>query len=468
MRILVVTDKFPPNAVGGAEISLHTTLKLIKSISEVDIHIAVLDDRATGSSANPVKFDGFQIHSIASLRAWPPTMPRLNSQTESFGRLAWPKAALSYALSRTSSSPTERYEKIKLHRRLSKSQHLDWRPMFDRDSFENSETVQQLRDLVHRLKPDVAHADNYRSICALSFIDATKMQTIAFVRDNRFVCPKQSQSFVSKDGVCGICKADCLSPDIPMPQQIEKYWHQDMDFRTEALSSYSRILTSSQFIKKSLLARFSDPRIEVVGNPCDSADEVDLYQKGVRQARPPEILIVGMLNTNKGSDRVVDWLKFFKQSLNDFRIVMAGRGQIANSLSRQAAEIGLSDHLVMAGFLDRKSVYRAYARSSVVVAPNRWAEPFGRVPLEAGLSRRPVVGYAIGGIKESIIQGKTGLLAVPGDERELLSLTLKCIKNLDYANQLGANARTRIMREYAPKTIAQRLLDHWKASVSGD
>lgn len=465
MRILVVTDKFPPNAVGGAEISLHTTLKLIQSLSEVDIHVAVLDVRMTESDVNPVTFDGFQIHYIAPLKDWPPTMPRLTPTAKSFGRLAWPKAALSYALSSSYSSPAERYEKIQLYRRLSKHGHLNWRPMFDRDLFENSETVRQLGDLVERIRPDVSHADNYRSICALSFIDLPKMRKIAFVRDNRFVCPKQSQSFVSKNGVCGVCKADCLSPDVPMPEQIKKYWDQDMAFRTETLNSYSLVLTSSQFIRTSLLPRFPGSKIEVVGNPCDLINEVDHYQKGCRQAHPPEILVVGMLNANKGSDRVVDWLTFFKESLDDFRIVMAGRGQIANALSRRAAELGLSDHLIMAGFLDRESIYRAYARSSVVVAPNRWAEPFGRVPLEAGLSRRPFVGYAIGGVRESIVHEETGLLASPGDEAELLTLTLKCIKNPDFAKQLGENGRTRITQEYAPQTIAQRILDHWKASV---
>ncbi len=57
----------------------------------------------------------------------------------------------------------------------------------------------------------------------------------------------------------------------------------------------------------------------------------------------------------------------------------------------------------------------AYALASAVVAPSIVPEGFGRVPVEAQAMGRPVIATDIGGFRETIAQGETGLLIPPGD-----------------------------------------------------
>lgn len=61
----------------------------------------------------------------------------------------------------------------------------------------------------------------------------------------------------------------------------------------------------------------------------------------------------------------------------------------------------------------------AYSFASVVVAPSLVPEGFGRVPVEAQAMGRPVIATDLGGYRETILNGETGLLIPPNDSKAL-------------------------------------------------
>ena len=48
-----------------------------------------------------------------------------------------------------------------------------------------------------------------------------------------------------------------------------------------------------------------------------------------------------------------------------------------------------------------------------------WYEPFGMVALEAMASGRPVVASAVGGMLDTVLDGRTGILVRPKDPKAL-------------------------------------------------
>jgi glycosyltransferase involved in cell wall biosynthesis len=72
----------------------------------------------------------------------------------------------------------------------------------------------------------------------------------------------------------------------------------------------------------------------------------------------------------------------------------------------------------MPGMLGR-DWWQAASGAWAVVAPSVWEEPLGLVPIESILRRVPVIASDSGGMRETVRDGRTGLLYPRGDEAAL-------------------------------------------------
>ncbi len=86
-------------------------------------------------------------------------------------------------------------------------------------------------------------------------------------------------------------------------------------------------------------------------------------------------------------------------------------------LERAASEVSVAGRVHFLGF--RSDVGPLMQATDIVVHCSTAPEPFGRVIVEAMLSRRPLVASCAGGAAEIIDDGRTGLLAEPGNAAHL-------------------------------------------------
>jgi glycosyltransferase involved in cell wall biosynthesis len=69
------------------------------------------------------------------------------------------------------------------------------------------------------------------------------------------------------------------------------------------------------------------------------------------------------------------------------------------------------------GRVDDAELARLYAEAAALVVPN--VEEFGIAAVEAQAAGRPVIGVDAGGLRETVVPGRTGVLVPPGDARAL-------------------------------------------------
>jgi glycosyltransferase involved in cell wall biosynthesis len=151
---------------------------------------------------------------------------------------------------------------------------------------------------------------------------------------------------------------------------------------------------------------------------------VELPPETGEEAEPPEILFAGRLSPEKGILELVE-------AAHGLPLVVAGDGPLR---PRVPGALGWVPH---------DELERLYARAAVVACPSR-REGFGVVCAEAMAHGRPVVASAVGGLRELVVDGETGLLVPPGAVAALRAALERLLGDRELRRRLGAAGRERV------------------------
>ena len=171
------------------------------------------------------------------------------------------------------------------------------------------------------------------------------------------------------------------------------------------------------------------------------------------------ILAVAMLIPEKGLHCLVEAVALLKRKHvgGKLTLVIVGEGACRSELEMMAHELGVADSV---SFLGRRSdVDELVAAADQVAVPSIWQEAFGFIIAEAMAAGRPVVASRVGGIPELIEHRETGLLAEPGNVRELADRIGELISDDELGEGLAANAQERARREFNLEHQTARYVD---------
>jgi D-inositol-3-phosphate glycosyltransferase len=125
-------------------------------------------------------------------------------------------------------------------------------------------------------------------------------------------------------------------------------------------------------------------------------------------------------------------------------------------LRAAAAAAGVADRVHIVGGKSRDEV-PAWYRSADIMVTTPWYEPFGLTPLEAMACGVPVVGSAVGGLIDTIVDGVTGDLVPPRDPAALGTALRRLLADPMRRTAYGAAALDRARMSYSWKRVAAQL-----------
>jgi glycosyltransferase involved in cell wall biosynthesis len=96
----------------------------------------------------------------------------------------------------------------------------------------------------------------------------------------------------------------------------------------------------------------------------------------------------------------------------------------------------------------------ALMRAADLVLAVPWYEPFGIVPLEAQACGTPVVATAVGGMLDTVVDGRTGAHVPAHDPRQLADRVRDLMLDPQRRRQMGADGARRVARRYTWQRIA--------------
>lgn len=171
----------------------------------------------------------------------------------------------------------------------------------------------------------------------------------------------------------------------------------------EGLEKSDAVIAVSDFTKNKIVEHYGikQEKIKVVHNaveqkaPCLS--KKDFF--GLKKRGKKIVLFVGRITLQKGPDYFLKAAKKVLEHNPDVFFVIAGSGDMEIQIIETAAELGIADKVLFAGFLRGDDLAKIYQAADLYVLPSV-SEPFGITPLESLAQGTPVLISKQSGVSE--------------------------------------------------------------------
>lgn len=193
-----------------------------------------------------------------------------------------------------------------------------------------------------------------------------------------------------------------------------------------AIEMADALIAVSEETKVDVLKHFSvdEEKVKVIYNGINleeyvvTTDSETLDAYGVDKTKP-YVLFVGRITRQKGIIHLVNAIKYIDP---ETQIVLCAGApdtpEIAKEMEDSVNEVKKTRHNVIwiDKMVTKKEIIQLYSHADVFCCPSIY-EPFGIINIEAMACNTAVVASAVGGIKEVVVPGETGIL-VPLEQQD--------------------------------------------------
>jgi len=323
----------------------------------------------------------------------------------------------------------------------------------------SSQTYRELRNLLKREKPEIAHFHNTFPQISPSAYYACLDENVPVVQtlhNFRLFC---ANALLFRNG--RICE-DCLkygpimglvhgcyrnSRIYSLPVVASEYIHSFLHTYQKAVSKFIALTNFAR--DKFIAGGIKAGKITVKSNFVD-------IPQGQNQAGNYAIFI-GRLDEMKGIEILVKAARF----LPEVSWQVVGDGPLKQTMVKTATK-NVSFH----GLQPFSRTIDLLAHSRLLVMPSEWFETFGRTIVEAFACGKPVVASRLGAMAEIVEHGWTGLLFSPGDAEALAAAVKQLMEDKSQAEEMGQNARKTYEKLYTPDKNYEQLMEIYQQAIT--
>jgi len=160
------------------------------------------------------------------------------------------------------------------------------------------------------------------------------------------------------------------------------------------------------------------------------------------------LVAAGRLTWAKGYEDLIRALAILVHEDDRIYCLVAGDGELQDSLKSQIEREGLSRHVILLGHVSREKVLSLIAAGDIFVMPSR-SEGTPIALLEAASMKKPILATAVGGIPELVKNEEECLLVETGSAPGLANGIRRLIQDQALSARLGENAYRRVLSDFS-------------------
>lgn len=183
------------------------------------------------------------------------------------------------------------------------------------------------------------------------------------------------------------------------------------------------------------LVRIGIPKRNCVAIPCPISNKpLHIIPK---KELDPTFIFVGRLVPMKGIEDVINAFKMIKTAMKNAKLWIVGSGssEYTRQLDKLIQRDSLSDSIKMWGFVQDDEKF-LLMRKAHILLHGSIKEGWGLVVLEAASQATPTIGYNVSGLKETVVDGKTGILVQTRQPRLMAQAAVALFKDKEWYRKM--------------------------------
>jgi glycosyltransferase involved in cell wall biosynthesis len=226
---------------------------------------------------------------------------------------------------------------------------------------------------------------------------------------------------------------------------VVQVWGTDLELARRAPALARRVLRHARLVIAPSAALAEEARRLGAADVRTIPSGVDLPAAVGEPADPPQVLYAGRMSPEKGVRELV-------AAADGMPLVVVGDGPLRDEVPGAL------------GFKPHDELERHYQRAAVVACPSH-REGFGIVCAEAMAHARPVVASDVGGLRDLVAHGETGVLVPPGDVPALRDALRRLLGDEALRRRYGEAGRRRIAERFTWKRFGDETLKAYEDAL---
>ncbi len=253
--------------------------------------------------------------------------------------------------------------------------------------------------------------------------------------------------------------SDTQSYIVSWKTQLKDFGIRFNPFRNILIRYYLRIPDKLIAVSEALKKALNDNdimNVEVINNGINikkweiDSDSVEGFKKRYNLTNKKVILFCGRLSRAKGGEVLIKSMQAILSKIPNAVLLIVGE---------KTPEVsGNDNYLVFTGKLSNKALIEAYGASNLLVSPSLCFDWFPTVNLEAMAMKLPVITTCFGGGREAVKDGVTGYVINPYHPNELENKIILILKDNIISQKLSQEGYERVKKEFDLDNYANKII----------
>lgn len=333
----------------------------------------------------------------------------------------------------------------------------------------NPQTIRRVRQIFKEEQPDIVHVHNVInrfSFYTLAVLRSLRIPHVVTLHDATSVdYGKTTQCVDSRDLSEEPNVRYALSPWKTMLRYRLAYFPLRNFFIRSLLLAPDTVLVSISHDLQRLLQTNGIPTTHVIHNGIPIIQEsvpshdVVSFRKRYHLESQKILLFIGRVSSSKGAYVALAAFQEVVKHVPQTKLVFAGGDSRVNTMLRDEVQrMHLDDQVVFTGWLSGNDRIAAYQICDVVLTPSIYPDPFGLINLEAMFFKKPIVTSCFGGMKEIVLDRETGFVTNPFNIVLFAEFIVKLLTDGPLRERMGETGYQRLMSCFTIEKCASQYL----------